>query len=130
MDAIDLGSLALFEGLSEEEVGRCADRFQQREFVAGSSLASQGDFAYKFFIVLDGDVEVHRDFEFVARLGPGDFFGEAGLVSGERRNARVTAKTRTVLAWVMGWDFTEMTNEFPSVAERIQTVIAERAADH
>lgn len=130
MDAIDLGSLALFEGLSEEEVGRCADRFQQREFLAGSSLASQGDFAYKFFIVLDGDVEVHRDFEFVARLGPGDFFGEAGLVSGERRNARVTAKTRTVLAWVMGWDFTEMTNEFPPVAERIQTVIAERAADH
>ena len=129
MSAIDLGSLVLFEGLSEEEVGRCAARFQQREFVAGSSLASEGDFAYKFFVVLDGEVEVHRDFEFVARLGPGDFFGEAGLVSGDRRNARVTAKTRSVLAWIMGWDFNEMTDEFPSVAERIETVMTERADD-
>ena len=129
MSAIDVSSVALFEGLSEEEVGRCAGRFQQREFPAGSSLASEGDFAYKFFMVLDGEVEVHRDFEFVARLRPGDFFGEAGLVSGERRNARVTTKARTILAWIMGWDFTEMINEFPSVAERIETVIAERAAD-
>ena len=126
MSAIDLSSLELFEGLSDDDVGRCTAMFQQREFVAGESLASEGDFSYKFFVVLDGEVDVHRDFDFVARLGSGDFFGEAGLVDAERRNARVTSHTRCTLAWMMGWDFATMMEQFPSVAERIESVVESR----
>ena len=126
MSAIDLASLELFEGLSPDDTDRCVEMFQQRDYVAGESLASEGDFSYKFFVVLDGEVDVHRDFDFVARLGQGDFFGEAGVVDGERRNARVTTHTRCTLAWVMSWDFATMTENVPSVAERIDAVLAAR----
>jgi CRP-like cAMP-binding protein len=37
----------------------------------------------------------------VARLGPGDFFGEVALISGEPRNATVVAQN-TVDTYVLG----------------------------
>lgn len=121
-----LRSLTLFEGLSDDELNGLADRFGELEIIAGSSLAKQDDFAYKFFIVLDGEVDVHRDFEHVTSLGPGEFFGETALVKREKRNARVTAKTRCRLACMMGWDFTAMTEQFPTVAARIDAVVHQR----
>jgi len=101
MDADLLSALPLFEGLTTEQQERCAALFRETQLLAGSGLAREGDFAYKFFVVLDGEVEILRDFEHVAHLGPGDFFGEMGLVSGDRRNARVVARSRCRVAWVM-----------------------------
>lgn len=76
--------------------------------------------------MLDGEVDVHRDFEHIASLGGGEFFGETALVKGEKRNARVTAKTRCRLACMMGWDFKEMTEQLPTVAARIDAVVHAR----
>lgn len=128
MDAEQVRSISLFEGLTDEEIERCAEVLSECEMVAGSSLAKQDDFAYKFFIVLEGEVDVHRDFDFVARLGPGEFFGERALVKEERRNARVTAHSRCRLGCMMGWDFKEMTERLPLVAERVSAVIDAREA--
>lgn len=128
MDADRLRSHPLFEALSDDELARCAEWFKEVEVVAGSGLAKQDDFSYKFFIVLDGEVDIHRDFEFVARLGPGDFFGEMGLLSGERRNARVIGHTRCTLGCMMAWDFKTMVEEFPAIGAQIDAVAAERLA--
>jgi len=126
MQVDQIRDVALFEGLNDDELADCASRLNELEMVAGSSLAKQDDFAYKFFIVLDGNVDVHRDFEFVARIETGDFFGETALVKGEKRNARVTAHTRCHLACMMGWDFKEMIEQFPSVAARVAEAVEER----
>ncbi len=128
MDAEQIQSLALFEGLTDDELAKCAEPLKELQIVTGSSLAKQDDFAYKFFIVLDGEVDVHRDFEFVARLGPGEFFGERALVKGEKRNSRVTAHSHCRLACMMGWDFKAMTEQVPAVAARIDAVIDAREA--
>jgi CRP-like cAMP-binding protein len=128
MESTELRSLPLFDGLDDAVVEQCAAKFQETEMLMGSVLAREGEFAYKFFVVLDGEVEVQRDFQHLARLGPGDFFGEMGVVDGGRRNARVLAHTRCRVAWMMGWDFEAMTSEHPQVAERIQAVIDARAA--
>ena len=123
-----LRELSLFEGVSDEDLGRWAEKFTETDMLAGTSLAKQDDFAYKFFIVLDGEVDVHRDFEFVARIGPDDCFGEVALVKGEKRNARVTARTRVRLAGMMGWDFKQMSEALPIVGERISEIAAARGA--
>ncbi len=129
MDSKQLAALPLFEGIALEKLERCASKFQIAEMLAGSSLAKQDDFAYRFFVVLAGEVEVYRDFKHVADLGPGEFFGEMGLLGGKRRNARVNAKTRVDIAWMMPWDFEEMTSELPEVSARIDQVVAARNAD-
>lgn len=128
MQVDQLRSLALFDGLTDDELAPFASQFEELDIVAGSSLAKQDDFAYKFFVVLDGDVDVHRDFEHIASMGPGEFFGEMALVKGEKRNARVTAKTRCRLACMMGWDFKTMTEQLPAVAARIDAAVHEREA--
>ena len=126
MHVEQIRGLTLFEGLNDDELAQCAEQLVELEMVAGSSHAKQDDFAYKFFVVLDGDVDVHRDFEFVARLGAGEFFGEMALVKGEKRNARVTAHTRCRLACMMGWDFKAMTERYPTVAAYVNKVVEER----
>ncbi|MGH9132563.1 MAG: cyclic nucleotide-binding domain-containing protein [Ilumatobacteraceae bacterium] len=128
MEANRLRSLELFEGVADDDLERCAARFQETEMLAGSAFTREGDFSYKFFIVLDGEVEVLRDFEQVVRIGPGEFFGEMGLVSGKRRNARVTACSRCKVAVMMTWDFHTMTEECPEIAARIEATVAERMA--
>lgn len=126
MDAAELRSTTLFDGLPDDALERCAQRFQEAELLAGSGLTREGDFSYKFFVILEGEVEVLRDFSHVADLGPGEFFGEMGLVTGTRRNARVVAKTPCRLAWVMSWDFDDMLRDEPEVAKRIEQIVEER----
>ncbi len=128
MDANRLRSSPLFEGLTGADLDRCAGLFQETEILAGASLTEEGDFAYKFFVVLDGEVAVLRDSEHVARLGPGDFFGEMGVITHGRRKARVVADTRCSLAWIMTWDFDTMAKEFSSIAARIEEFVAARTA--
>ena len=129
MESSRLASVPLFEGMSEEDLANIASRFQEEQLLAGSSLAKQDDFAYKFCVVLEGEVEVYRDFEHVADLAEGEFFGEMGVVSGQKRNARVTAKTRCELAWMMTWDFQDMQANHPQICDRIDAVIAARSAE-
>ncbi len=126
MNTDEFRSIVLFVGLTDYELSQCIEPLKVHELVAGSILAKQDDFAYKFFIVLDGDVDIHRDFEFVARLGPGEFFGETALVNHEKRNARVTTHTRCRLSCMMGWEFKTITEIFPPVAGHIDAAFTER----
>jgi CRP-like cAMP-binding protein len=128
IDAARLRPSALFEGLSDEDLEQCAGRFEEMELLSGSGIAKEGDFSYKFFVVLEGEVDVLRDFDLVARLGAGDFFGEMGASADQPRNARVVAHTRCDLAVMMAWDFKTMLKEFPDVANRIDAKVAERMA--
>ena len=57
---------------------------------AGVDVVVQGAPAHAFYAVIDGSVVVHRDAEEVIRLGPGDHFGERGLLDNAPRNATVT----------------------------------------
>ncbi len=123
-----LANLRIFSGPSGDVLDEFASRLQEAELLNGSILVREGDFADKFFVVLEGEVEVQRDFHHVATLGPGDFFGEMGLIQGARRNARIIAQSRCRVAWMMAWDFDRMTTEYPEVAARIQAVVDERMA--
>lgn len=63
MEASRLRTVALFEGLDDEELARCAAQFEEVKILAGSGMIREGDFAYRCFDVLDGEVEVLQDFE-------------------------------------------------------------------
>jgi CRP-like cAMP-binding protein/cytochrome P450 len=72
--------------------------FQWRTYKAGQPIFHEGDEAGEFFILVDGEVDVLRRGASgvettVARLGPGDYFGERGLLHGAPRNATVRART-------------------------------------
>lgn len=86
-----------------------SERLEPVTFRAGETVFAQGDAPDRFYIVARGEAEVRRrgadgQERVVATLGPGEFFGEMGLVTETQRSATVRAKTDLeVLA--LEWDY-------------------------
>lgn len=68
----------------------------------GVDVVVQGAPAHAFYAVANGRVVVHRDGKAVVHLGPGDSFGERGLLDHAPRNATVTTEMDTTLLRVEG----------------------------
>jgi CRP-like cAMP-binding protein len=73
-----------------------------RRLRPGEELVRQGDEGGEVFLLFDGVLDVERDGESVARLGPGAVVGESAMVSGGRRNATLRAVTPVRVAVVPG----------------------------
>jgi|SRR5436305_5097699 len=127
MDESHLKSVSLFESLSKRElreVAHCADELDVEE---GTHLVREGEFSYEFFAIMEGSAEVTREGAHVADLGPGDFMGEMGLLSHDRRNASVVARSPMTVMVLTGPDFRHMEHEMPSVAARVRSAMEERS---
>jgi len=101
-------------------------------YAAGDYIFKQGDPATEFYVIEQGDVEVvtwNQDAsaeEIVAVLGPGDFFGEAALVTSRSRNASVRARTN-VLVVTMGRSlFTEMSANLSPLRDAVAKAVKRR----
>jgi CRP/FNR family cyclic AMP-dependent transcriptional regulator len=86
-----LRRVPLFEKLGTAELERLGQLTDEVEVGLDRVLAEQGTIGHEFFIVLDGRVMVLRGNTPVRELGPGDFFGEIALLTGEDRIADVVA---------------------------------------
>ena len=126
MDATRLKSIPLFEEVGDEELAQIAPFAQEISVEAGKVLVREGDFSYEFMAIEEGTAEVTRGGEHVADLGPGDFFGEMGLLEKTLRNATVTAKTPMRLVTLTGWDLRRVERTAPQAIERVRAVLEER----
>jgi CRP/FNR family cyclic AMP-dependent transcriptional regulator len=126
LDASRLKSIPLFEEVGEEELAQIAPFATEVSVEEGRELVREGDFSYEFMAIEEGEAEVTRGGEHVADLGPGDFFGEMGLLERTLRNATVTAKTPIRLVTLTGWDLKRVERSAPEAMERIRSVLEER----
>src|SRR5215831_5011148 len=81
----------------------------------GVDVVVQGAPAHAFYAVVDGRVVVHRDGKAVVHLGPGDSFGERGLLDHAPRNATVTTEIDTTLLRVEGHVLLDALEAAPSL---------------
>jgi CRP/FNR family cyclic AMP-dependent transcriptional regulator len=126
LDATRLKSIPLFEEVGDVELARIAPFAQEVSVEPGKVLVREGDFSYEFMAIEDGEAEVTRGGEHVADLGPGNFFGEMGLLEKTLRNATVTAKTPMRLVTLTGWDLRRVERTAPEAIERVRAVLEER----
>ena len=126
MDASRLKSIPLFEEVGDEELAQIAPFATEVSVEEGRELVREGDFSYEFMAIEEGEAEVSRAGEHVADLGPGDFFGEMGLLERTLRNATVTAKTPVRLVTLTGWDLKRVERSAPEAMERVRSVLEER----
>jgi CRP/FNR family cyclic AMP-dependent transcriptional regulator len=126
LDATRLKSIPLFEEVGDQELRQIAPFAQEVMVEDGKVLVREGDFSYEFMAIEEGEAEVTRGGEHVADLGPGDFFGEMGLLEKTLRNATVTAKTPMRLVTLTGWDLRRVERTAPEAIERVRSVLEER----
>ena len=112
----------------------------QRIFEDGEIIFDEGDAGIDLYVIHSGQVQISRSGEpgglvghrVVAKLAPGDFFGEMSVVLGEARTARAVAVGRTALLELDGETLEAMCIERPEIAIRmikglaIRLIAAER----
>jgi putative ABC transport system ATP-binding protein len=86
-----LKGVEVFKTLTPTELTQVAERMTKRHYLPDDVVIREGDTGHELFLISEGDVKVERSGREVARLGPGDFFGELALLSGNPRNATVVA---------------------------------------
>ena len=128
MDARGIRTLDLFSGLSKREVEEVAQLVDEVDVEEGRVLGREGDIAYEFFLIEDGTAAVEVDGKHVVDLGPGEWFGEIGLLAADRRTATVTARTPMRLAVIFGPNFRDLTRRMPQIGETIRAELEERLA--
>jgi CRP/FNR family transcriptional regulator, cyclic AMP receptor protein len=121
-----LKSISLFQKVPDEDLREIAPFAQEVSVEEGSHLVREGDFSYELMAIEEGRAEVLRGGEHVAELGPGDFFGEHGLLERDKRNATVVARTPMRLITLTGWDFKRMERAMPEAVARVREVLEER----
>jgi CRP/FNR family transcriptional regulator, cyclic AMP receptor protein len=126
MDERELPPVELFESLQGEERRAVAQHSDQIEVPEGTELVRQGEFAYEFFVLEEGNAEVRRNGEHVADLGPGDFLGEMGIVTKAVRNATVVTTSPARAIVMTEQAFRSMSRLNPDVANRIKAAVEER----
>ena len=100
--------------------------FTSEQHPVGTALIVEGGDPTKFYVLLDGHVTVHREGSHLADLGPGDCFGEMGVVAKEARNATVIATTPITVAAALGWDLRDQLERNAGLRERLSQAAASR----
>ena len=84
-----------------EQIDKVGGALQAVDADAGEVIVRQGGPADKFFIVVDGELEVSREAdgqtETVETIGPGQFYGELAIMRDSPRTATLTAKSAAKL---------------------------------
>ena len=97
-----LARVPVFAAFSAPEIAQLAASAHPRVVPVGTDVVTQGDAGDSLFVIREGVMSVtirfgDKDPVEVARLGPGDFFGEMALLAGDPRTATVSALTELQL---------------------------------
>jgi CRP/FNR family transcriptional regulator, cyclic AMP receptor protein len=111
-----LSNVPLFARLSRRELKRVAGVSKEARFDEGAVVAEEGEDGLSFYVIMEGEAKVqNRGGRMLARLIPGDFFGEISLMDGGPRTASVVATTHLSALTLSRRDFTKMLEAEPQV---------------
>lgn len=118
-----LRSLPLFSELTLQELAIVDAVLHRRNYLAGEVIFDEGDVGQTVLILLAGEVTICRQGEpgdgRLARLGPGEFFGELGLLADSVRSAQALAATDCRLLVLFRDDFEGLMDSHLRIAHKI-----------
>ncbi len=126
METSQLKRIPLFADASDEELKQVAAFAEAREVDKGTEVIGEGEFSRALMAIEAGTAEVTRDGERIAELGPGDIFGEAGMLDDEMRSATVTATSDLKLISMGHFEVKRLKKDAPGVYESIEKLVEDR----
>jgi CRP/FNR family transcriptional regulator, cyclic AMP receptor protein len=113
VDRTRLETVPCLAALPEPARDAIAGAFDEVEVPAGERVTSQGDFAYEIFAIVEGTARVEQDGTVVSKLGPGEMFGEIGLLLTGRRTAAIVAETPMQLLAMFDQSYRRLSKAHP-----------------
>ena len=122
--AARLARVALFDGLSAPALEALAAECRPLTFLPGDDIVVEGEQGDALYVVTRGRVSVSRreaqgEPRVLARLGEGDFFGEAALLGDAVRNATVTAEDAVTVLRLRRADVLALDSAHPEIGARL-----------
>lgn len=126
-----VATVDLLKPLPEAERDKLARLSTGRLYGRGETVVRQGDVGSSLFIVSRGRVRVllQPSHEELATIGPGGYFGEMSLLTGEARSATVEAIEDTVLVEITAEVFRDVVLAWPAVVEQISARVEARRSE-
>jgi CRP/FNR family cyclic AMP-dependent transcriptional regulator len=121
----------LFAELNPVELVPVARRARRRRFARGQTILNQEEPGTTAFFILSGAADVLLESDdgrqfIIARLGPGDHFGEMALLDGEPRSATVVATAETELLALQREEFLQELEAHPTLMREMLVALSRR----
>lgn len=120
----------IFSPLSQEERRELVTSFTPKQFKKGEVIIREDDEGEMMYFIRTGEVEVTTQKEgsliSLAKLGPGDFFGEVSVITGRPRTASVSALTDVNAAEISKENMNEEIRTHPEILEILNQYIQMR----
>jgi small-conductance mechanosensitive channel/CRP-like cAMP-binding protein len=125
-----LDLVAIFATLMPDERAAIAAKLKQASYEKGETLVEPGTVLQSLFIVGNGVLSVTRtdsDGETeLLRFGPGDTFGEIGLLTGASSGAYITALTPSTVYELAKTDLAPILEARPQIAQELSRALAQQ----
>lgn len=126
-----LGAVDLFSELPPDARLALSRAASEQIFAVGEPIVQQGEPGSSMYVVLSGRVQVvlepsNRE---VATIGPGGFFGEMSLLTGEPRSATVRAASDVRVLEITAERFREIALARPGLVEHMARVVSARRGE-
>jgi CRP/FNR family transcriptional regulator, cyclic AMP receptor protein len=125
VDSELLKTIPLFSSLSDKALDTVSVFATETDVSPGTRLVHEGDYSYDLMVIETGTADVIRGDEVVGSLGPGDVFGEMGMLSGAKRSADVIATSSMRLITLTRWDLKRISGE---VGDQLRELVEQRQA--
>jgi thioredoxin reductase (NADPH) len=121
-----------FPGEPKAVAAETASKAELLVFAPGDVVLKEGDRADRFYMVIKGEAEAtrrgrDRAQEVIARFGPGEYFGEIGLLNDTPRAATVRAKTSMEVMALDRDAFARLLNSSRATEDEVRRVAAARS---
>ena len=123
MDTDHLKTIPLFSSLSDKALNTVSVFATETSVSTGKRLVHEGDYSYDLIVIESGTADVIKDGKIIGSLGPGDVFGEMGMLSGGRRMADVVATSSMRLITLSKSDLRRISTE---VNDQLQALVEQR----
>lgn len=124
---VSLDHIDRFSSLSDKEVAEIAKVGTYVTVPADWGLMGEGTSADKAYLLISGEVSVRKDGKEIATLGPGDIFGEIGIVAHRLRTATVVSKSRLECLHFTRQQVEQLEQKIPAFKEALEAAAKERS---
>lgn len=131
LSLVVLRNVPLFSGLDEAELEKLSKVSTRKRVERGAYVVRAGESTDSLYILLSGQAKVTNTDEegreiILAWLGPGEFFGEMGLIDGSPRSANVVATEACELLHLGKDAFQRCLQDNFQVAQKLMQILVRR----